>query len=206
MGIALHAKVAASQIEVGQPDLHDTAPKEDISTSDVMDNIAEVLAAARERQPREVLDEHPADLVGQYTTEKVVDDVVVEEPRPTDPLDDYTPDELPTEDRVVDETNPKDPLTGPDQSVEIGGPQVEAEIAEIKELQKTQELERSDQAAEMAERREQLAEKYADSPEQHEYLKQFDGAAHAAEQALVAQQAVEMQQLQQPPPPPPPQL
>jgi hypothetical protein len=126
-----------------------------------------------------------------------------EESRPTDTLDEYTSDELPTEDLVVDETNPKDPLTGPDQSVEIGGPQVDAEIAEIKELQAKHELERTDQTAEMAERREQLAEKYADSQQQQEYLTQFDEAAKAAEQALVAQQAVEMQQ---PPPPPPPQL
>jgi hypothetical protein len=126
-----------------------------------------------------------------------------DEPRPTDSIDEYTPDELPTEDLVVDETNPKDPLTEPDQSVEIGGPQVDAEIAEIKELQAKHELERTDQAAEMAERREQLAEKYADSQQQQEYLTQFDEAAKAAEQALVAQQAVEMQQ---PPPPPPPQL
>jgi len=73
------------------------------------------------------------------------------------------------------------------------------EITEITQLQEKQEIERTDQASEMAERREQLAEKYADSPEevQEQYLEQFDAAAKAAEEALAAQQAAELQRIQE---------
>jgi hypothetical protein len=88
-------------------------------------------------------------------------------------------------------------LTGPDQSVEIGGPKVEAEIAEIRKLQDEQEKVRADQAAQVAEFRDQLAKKYEDSPEQEKHLKEFDNAAKVADDTLVRQQAAELQKLQE---------
>jgi hypothetical protein len=78
----------------------------------------------------------------------------------------------------------KEGLTGPDRSVEIGGPTVDAQIAEIMKLQDRHEKQRADQAVQTAERRDQLVEK-------------FDGAAKAAQDALAAQQAAELEKLQE---------
>jgi hypothetical protein len=82
-------------------------------------------------------------------------------------------------------------------SAEIGGPQVDKDTAEIRKLEDKQEKERADQAERVAERRDQLAEKYEGSPEQEQYLKQFDDAARQAEAALARQQAAELQRLQE---------
>jgi hypothetical protein len=68
--------------------------------------------------------------------DEVVDHWEREDPQPTDELDEYKLDQFVAEDRMVEEPDINDPPTGPDQSVEIGGPQVEAAIAEIKEVQR----------------------------------------------------------------------
>jgi hypothetical protein len=99
-------------------------------------------------------------------------------------------------------------LTGPDQSVEIGGARVDAEIEEIKELQKKQEEARAEQADKMTALRDNLAEKYEGSPDQEKHLEQFKKAADAAQKMLADQQAAERQrlqeqQLQRPDPPDP---
>jgi hypothetical protein len=90
-----------------------------------------------------------------------------------------------------------------EKSTEIGGKQVDADIAEIRrqqdeqELKDAQEKERAGQTAQVAERREQLAKKYEGSPDQGQYLKQFDEAAKLAADALARQQAAQLQKLQE---------
>lgn len=90
-----------------------------------------------------------------------------------------------------------------EKSTELGGKQVDADIAEIRrqqdeqELKGAQEKERAGQAAQVAERREQLAKKYEGSPDQEQYLKQFDEAAKLAADALARQQAAQLQKLQE---------
>jgi hypothetical protein len=93
--------------------------------------------------------------------------------------------------------NVREWLTGPDRSVEIGGPQVEADIAEIIKLQDEQRKARDDQAAKVAESRDQLAKKYEDSPEQEKYLKEFDKASKGAEDTLARQQDAALEKLQE---------
>ena len=82
-------------------------------------------------------------------------------------------------------------------AVDIGGPKVEAEIAEIIELQDQQKKERDDLAAKLAESRDKLAEKYADSPEQEKHLKEFDKAAEKADDTLARRQDAQLQKLQE---------
>jgi hypothetical protein len=81
--------------------------------------------------------------------------------------------------------------------VEIGGPQVEAEIAEITEMQERHEKERADQAAQVAEFEKNLAERYKESPEKEERLDDFKEAAAEAAELQAKQQALELQQLQE---------
>lgn len=92
-------------------------------------------------------------------------------------------------------------------SAEIGGPQVDKDMAEIRrqqdaeeqlsKLQNEQEKMRDEQAAQVDERRDQLAKKYEDSPDQEKHLEEFEKAAEAAQEALARQQAAELQRLQE---------
>jgi hypothetical protein len=88
-------------------------------------------------------------------------------------------------------------LTGPDQSVDIGGPQVEKEIAEMKKLEEEHKRIQTEQADQTEKLKDQLAEKYEGSPDQEKYLEQFEIAAEAAAEALARQQAAELQKLQE---------
>lgn len=110
---------------------------------------------------------------------------------------DYAGDYLEQKDLAEYAETVREWLEAPDQSVEIGGPEVDAEIAEIKKLQIEQEKVRADQAAQVAEFRDQLAEKYEGSPEQEKHLEEFDKVAAAADEKLVREQAAELQKLQE---------
>jgi hypothetical protein len=89
-------------------------------------------------------------------------------------------------------------LADPDRGVEIGGPQVEEEIAEIKNLQQEQKIERADLARDIENHRDLLTEQYADSPdEMQRQLERFDEAAIEAQKDLAAQQAMDLQKLQE---------
>lgn len=107
--------------------------------------------------------------------------------------------ELLSPERMQDRT----PAEQQEKSTEIGGKQVDADIAQIRrdqdeqELKDQQEKDRAGQDAQVAERREQLAKKYEDSPDQEKYLKQFDEAAKLAADALARQQAAQLQKLQE---------
>jgi len=84
------------------------------------------------------------------------------------------------------------------QSVDIGGPQVEAEIAELKKLQEEHEIAQAELTADIEKYREHLIEQYAESPdEMQQQLERFDEAAMETQRDLADQQAVELQMLQE---------
>ena len=101
-------------------------------------------------------------------------------------------------DEVEEAERIRDGLTDPDRGVEIGGWQVEAEIAEIRELQEKQEIERADLARDIENSRNILTEQYIDSPdEMQQQLKRFEDTAIEMQEDLAAQQAAELQKLQE---------
>lgn len=115
-----------------------------------------------------------------------------------DGIDDRVADEILGNSRVVEEPAVNESPTEPDGSVDIGGPQVEAEIDEIKKLQQEQEIERADLAGDIENYRDRLTEQYADSPdEMRQQLERFNEAAEEAQKDLAKQQAEALQKLQE---------
>jgi hypothetical protein len=109
-----------------------------------------------------------------------------------------TTEKVVDQDRLIDLPELNEPeLNEPDYSVDIGGPQVEKEIAEMAKLEKQQEQARAEQAEKVEKAREQMEQKYADSPDKEQQLAQFDKAADDAAKALADRQAAERQQLQE---------
>lgn len=82
------------------------------------------------------------------------------------------------------------------QNPEIGGRQVEAEIAEIMKLQAEHDISQAELANDIEKYRQNIVEQYAGTEEMQQQLDRFDQAAMEEQQQLADQQATEMQRLQ----------
>ncbi|WP_155769604.1 hypothetical protein [Mycobacterium asiaticum] len=83
------------------------------------------------------------------------------------------------------------------ENTEIGGRQVEAEIAAIIKLQAEHDLSQAELANDIEKYRNNIIEQYADSPDElQQQLDRFNETALAEQQDLADQQAAELQRLQ----------